>query len=54
MFMGLMLFGLVTADSHPVVLQCVSTPAKGKGMASPKDIPPASLLHTEEPLAAVQ
>ncbi|XP_020097964.1 SET and MYND domain-containing protein 4-like [Ananas comosus] len=41
------------ADSHPVVLQCVSTPAKGKGMASPKDIPPASLLHTEEPLAAV-
>ncbi|XP_072963052.1 histone-lysine N-methyltransferase ASHR1 isoform X1 [Typha angustifolia] len=41
------------AGSHDVVLKCVSTPTKGRGMASPKDIHPASLLHTEEPIAAI-
>ncbi|KAJ0970256.1 hypothetical protein J5N97_023133 [Dioscorea zingiberensis] len=34
------------------VLQCVSTPSKGRGMTSVDDIAPASLIHSEEPLAA--
>ncbi|KAF6172693.1 hypothetical protein GIB67_042016 [Kingdonia uniflora] len=39
--------------SHQIKLQCVSTPAKGRGMASLSDIPRATLIHTEEPYAAV-
>ncbi|KAJ0970216.1 hypothetical protein J5N97_023093 [Dioscorea zingiberensis] len=35
------------------VLQCVSTPSKGRGMTSVDDIAPASLIHSEEPLAAI-
>jgi hypothetical protein len=35
------------------VLECVSTPDKGRGMTSPNDISPASLIHVEDPLAAV-
>ncbi|TVU32070.1 hypothetical protein EJB05_23788, partial [Eragrostis curvula] len=42
-----------TGQLHKVVLECVSTPDKGRGMASPNDIPPASLIHVEEPLAAI-
>ncbi|XP_074286472.1 uncharacterized protein LOC141611756 isoform X2 [Silene latifolia] len=34
-------------------IQCVTTPTKGRGMASLSDIPPASLLHREEPYAAI-
>lgn len=34
-------------------MECVSTPAKGRGMISVADIPPSSLLHIEEPYAAV-
>lgn len=36
-----------------ISLVCVTSPTKGRGMASPNDIQPASLIHTEEPLAAV-
>ncbi|KAL9247785.1 hypothetical protein vseg_021177 [Gypsophila vaccaria] len=34
-------------------IQCVTTPTKGRGMASLCDIPAASLLHREEPYAAI-
>ncbi|XP_062200888.1 uncharacterized protein LOC133903496 [Phragmites australis] len=42
-----------TGQPHKVVLECISTPDKGRGMSSPNDISPASLIHVEEPLAAV-
>lgn len=35
-------------------LLCVSTPTKGRGMASLFDLSPSSLVHKEEPYAAVQ
>ncbi|CAL9086903.1 unnamed protein product [Musa textilis] len=41
------------AQSKALVLQCVSSPHKGRGLASAHDIPPASLVHREEPLAAI-
>lgn len=34
-------------------LQCVGTPNKGRGMVSATDIPPSSLIHREEPIAAL-
>ncbi|XP_057949384.1 uncharacterized protein LOC131144640 isoform X2 [Malania oleifera] len=34
-------------------LRCVTTPSKGRGMVSPCNIPPASLVHSEEPYAAI-
>lgn len=40
-------------DSRQIKLQCVTTPDKARGMASVTDIPPASLVHTEEPFAVV-
>ncbi|MQL84189.1 hypothetical protein Taro_016678, partial [Colocasia esculenta] len=40
-------------DLHKIELQCVSIQAKGKGMVSLKNIPPAFLIHSEDPLAAV-
>ncbi|XP_043706247.1 SET and MYND domain-containing protein 4 isoform X2 [Telopea speciosissima] len=40
-------------EPHPKVLQCVSTPTKGRGMASIIDIAKATLVHTEEPYAAI-
>lgn len=40
-------------ELHQIKLQCVSTPTKGRGMVSLTDIPQASLLHTEEPYAAI-
>ncbi|KAI0513760.1 hypothetical protein KFK09_009790 [Dendrobium nobile] len=40
----------VLADTK---LHCVTTPDKGRGMVSSNDIPAASLIHTEEPLAAI-
>ncbi|XP_026656321.1 uncharacterized protein LOC103724370 isoform X2 [Phoenix dactylifera] len=42
-----------SAESYHIALQCVFIPSKGRGMTSADDIPPASLLHTEEPLAAI-
>uniref|UniRef100_A0A0D9XLA5 SET domain-containing protein n=1 Tax=Leersia perrieri TaxID=77586 RepID=A0A0D9XLA5_9ORYZ len=36
-----------------VSLECISTPNKGRGMTSPNDISPASLIHTEDPLAVI-
>ncbi|XP_064960764.1 uncharacterized protein LOC103993668 isoform X2 [Musa acuminata AAA Group] len=39
--------------SKALVLQCVSSPHKGRGLTSAHDIPPASLVHHEEPLAAI-
>ncbi|CAL4934275.1 unnamed protein product [Urochloa decumbens] len=38
---------------HKVIIESVSTPDKGRGMASTDDIPPASLIHVEDPLAAI-
>ncbi|KAJ4971185.1 hypothetical protein NE237_004284 [Protea cynaroides] len=40
-------------EARPKVLHCVSTPTKGRGMASSVDIAEASLVHTEEPYAAI-
>ncbi|XP_006662498.1 SET and MYND domain-containing protein 4 [Oryza brachyantha] len=42
-----------TVQQHEVILECVSTPNKGRGMMSPNDISPASLIHAEDPLAAI-
>ncbi|KAL0321737.1 UNVERIFIED_CONTAM: Stress-induced-phosphoprotein 1 [Sesamum calycinum] len=36
-----------------VELQCVSTPTKGRGMMTSTDIPLASLIHKEDPYAAI-
>lgn len=42
------------AEQQPkVILECTSTPNKGRGMTSPNDISPASLIHAEDPLAVV-
>lgn len=42
-----------TDEPHQIKIECVSTPTKGKGMASVSEIPKASLIHTEEPYAAI-
>jgi hypothetical protein len=42
-----------TGQLHKVVLECMSTTDKGRGMFSPNDISPASLVHVEEPFAAI-
>ncbi|KAL5733075.1 hypothetical protein ACOSQ2_032767 [Xanthoceras sorbifolium] len=36
-----------------MITKCVTTPDKGRGMASQCDIPQASLVHTEEPYAVI-
>ncbi|PVH31633.1 hypothetical protein PAHAL_9G195700 [Panicum hallii] len=36
-----------------VIIDSISTPNKGRGMASINDIPPASLIHVEDPLAVI-
>lgn len=36
-----------------MAMKCVTTTDKGRGMVSLGDIPQASLMHTEEPYAAV-
>ncbi|KAJ0045828.1 hypothetical protein Pint_05245 [Pistacia integerrima] len=43
----------VPEDPLQVKLECVSTPDKGRGMASQCDIPEASLVHREEPYAVI-
>ncbi|XP_042492163.1 histone-lysine N-methyltransferase SMYD3 isoform X7 [Macadamia integrifolia] len=40
-------------ELRPKVLHCVSTTTKGRGMASLINIAKASLVHTEEPYAAI-
>ncbi|KAJ9167327.1 hypothetical protein P3X46_021990 [Hevea brasiliensis] len=40
-------------EPHQINLLCVSMPDKGRGMASPCDIPQASLVHKEEPYALI-
>uniref|UniRef100_A0A803ML63 SET domain-containing protein n=1 Tax=Chenopodium quinoa TaxID=63459 RepID=A0A803ML63_CHEQI len=40
-------------EMPPVELQCVSTPTKGRGMASLFEISSATLVHKEEPYAAI-
>ncbi|PRQ59689.1 putative chromatin remodeling SET family [Rosa chinensis] len=40
-------------EPHQMKLQCVTTPEKGKGLASTVDIPQASLVHTEDPFATI-
>lgn len=42
------------AEMTHTTLECISTPTKGRGMVSVADIPPTSLLHVEEPYAAVR
>ncbi|KAJ3690274.1 hypothetical protein LUZ61_019438 [Rhynchospora tenuis] len=41
------------AVASDVSILCVASPTKGRGMASPSDIQPATLIHTEDPLAAI-
>ncbi|KAG6736984.1 hypothetical protein POTOM_060066 [Populus tomentosa] len=41
-------------EPHQLKLSQVSTPDKGRGMASQCDIPQASLVHKEEPYALIQ
>ncbi|GMP23770.1 hypothetical protein CsSME_00001247 [Camellia sinensis var. sinensis] len=43
----------VTDEPHQIKLQCVSSPTKGRGMVSLTDIPQSSLIHAEEPYAAI-
>ncbi|KAK2988946.1 hypothetical protein RJ640_026214, partial [Escallonia rubra] len=43
----------LTDDLHQIKLKCVSTPTKGRGMVPLTDVPQASLIHTEEPYAAI-
>ncbi|XP_057482812.1 uncharacterized protein LOC130769627 isoform X1 [Actinidia eriantha] len=43
----------VTDESLQIKLHCVSTPTKGRGMASLTDISQASVVHIEEPYAAI-
>ncbi|GJT97775.1 SET and MYND domain-containing protein 4 isoform X1 [Tanacetum coccineum] len=43
----------VTDQPQQIQLQCVSTETKGRGMVSLTDVPQATLLHTEEPYAAI-
>lgn len=43
----------VVDEPRQIKLQCVFTATKGRGMASLGDIPQASLVHTEEPYAAI-
>uniref|UniRef100_A0A0E0H4T7 SET domain-containing protein n=1 Tax=Oryza nivara TaxID=4536 RepID=A0A0E0H4T7_ORYNI len=42
-----------TEQQPKVILECTSTPNKGRGMTSPNDISPASLIHAEDPLAVI-
>ncbi|XP_010278902.1 PREDICTED: SET and MYND domain-containing protein 4 isoform X2 [Nelumbo nucifera] len=42
-----------TDETCQIKLQCVSTPSKGRGMASLSDIAQASLVHSEEPYAVI-
>lgn len=41
-----------SAEPLATALLCVLTPSKGTGMTTVHDIPPGSLVHSEEPLAA--
>ncbi|WVZ59541.1 hypothetical protein U9M48_009666 [Paspalum notatum var. saurae] len=43
----------LAGQPHKVIAESISTPIKGRGMASIDDIAPASLIHVEDPLAAV-
>ncbi|KAF0928835.1 hypothetical protein E2562_010699 [Oryza meyeriana var. granulata] len=43
----------LTEQQRKVILECISTPNKGRGMTSPNDISPASLIHAEDPLAVI-
>ncbi|XP_047311475.1 SET and MYND domain-containing protein DDB_G0284059 [Impatiens glandulifera] len=43
----------IADESYKQVLQCVHTPAKGRGMVSVTDVPQASLVHVEEPFASI-
>lgn len=43
----------MTDDPCQIELQCVPTRTKGRGMATLADIPEASLIHKEDPYAAV-
>ncbi|KAL6906538.1 hypothetical protein ACP4OV_004139 [Aristida adscensionis] len=43
----------LTGQPHMVFLECILTSSKGRGMAATNDIPPASLIHVEDPLAAI-
>ncbi|KAK8936401.1 hypothetical protein KSP39_PZI013025 [Platanthera zijinensis] len=47
------IIGSVTEAPCDIKLHCISTPDKGRGMISSNDISPASLIHLEEPFAAI-
>ncbi|KAL6131750.1 hypothetical protein ACLB2K_070123 [Fragaria x ananassa] len=44
---------IVLDEPQQMKLQCVTTPEKGKGLASMVDILQASLVHTEDPFATI-
>ncbi|KAI3508397.1 hypothetical protein L1887_23404 [Cichorium endivia] len=43
----------INDQPQQIQLQCVTTETKGRGMVCLTEIPPATLLHTEEPYAAI-
>ncbi|RLN17974.1 SET and MYND domain-containing protein 4 [Panicum miliaceum] len=43
----------LSEQPQKVIIDSISTPNKGRGMASIDDIPPALLIHVEDPLAAI-
>ncbi|CAH1445465.1 unnamed protein product [Lactuca virosa] len=43
----------INDQSQQIQLQCVTTETKGRGMVCLTEIPPSTLLHTEEPYAAI-
>lgn len=50
---GIVVHAFVTEEPVQVKLRCVTSPDKGRGMASQCDIPEATLVHIEEPYAMV-
>lgn len=46
-------WGCIHEEMPQVKLQCVSAPKTGRGMTSSDDIPEATLIHREEPYAAI-
>lgn len=40
-------------EQHQIKLKCLTTKDKGRGMVTPSDMPPTSLVHAEEPYATI-
>ncbi|KAF8672483.1 hypothetical protein HU200_049697 [Digitaria exilis] len=43
----------LAGQPQKIIIESISTPNKGRGMTSTDDIPPASLVHVEDPMAAI-